>query len=307
MEKFRDPFTTAKGETRASVELGELTTLWFNTGTICNLSCENCYIESSPKNDRLAFINEKDISSLLDEVEELKLPVRLIGLTGGEPFANPHIIPVLENILERGLEVLVLTNGLRVIRKYLSPLTVLLACYGEQLKLRISLDHYSLEVHEKERGVNTFSETLQNLKWLVKNGFCVSIAGRSLVNETPSDAFQGYRELMRKEGIPLELKMNENLVIFPEIDQRHNVPEISEGCWTILGKKSADQMCASERMIVKRKGEDRLSVMPCTLLAYDEQFILGHSLKNAKTKVYLNHPFCSKFCVLGGASCSSAK
>lgn len=307
MEKFSNPLITAKGETRASVELGALTTLWINTGTVCNLSCTNCYIESSPRNDRLAFINEKDVSVLLDEVEELKLPVRLIGLTGGEPFVNPHIIPVLENILGRNLEVLVLTNGLRAIRKFLSPLTVLLGSYGEQLKLRISLDHYSLEVHEKERGANTFEETLKTMKWLVENGFCVSIAGRSLISETPSDAIQGYQELLRKEGIPLELRMNDNLVIFPEMDQKHNVPEISQGCWNILGKKSEDQMCASERMIVKKKGEDKLSVMPCTLLAYDEQFILGHSLKDAKTKVYLNHPFCAKFCVLGGASCSSAK
>ena len=52
--KFRDPFTTAKGETRATVALRSLDTLWFNTGTLCNLTCANCYIESSPRNDRLA-------------------------------------------------------------------------------------------------------------------------------------------------------------------------------------------------------------------------------------------------------------
>ena len=43
--KFRDPFVTAKGETRASVALRALDTLWFNTGTLCNLTCANCYIE----------------------------------------------------------------------------------------------------------------------------------------------------------------------------------------------------------------------------------------------------------------------
>src|ERR1700722_279800 len=52
--KFRDPAITAKGETRAVVGLRSLDTLWFNTGTLCNLTCATCYIESSPRNDRLA-------------------------------------------------------------------------------------------------------------------------------------------------------------------------------------------------------------------------------------------------------------
>ena len=51
--KFRDPRITAAGEARASVALKRLNTLWINTCTLCNLTCVNCYIESSPTNDRL--------------------------------------------------------------------------------------------------------------------------------------------------------------------------------------------------------------------------------------------------------------
>jgi hypothetical protein len=86
-----------------------------------------------------------------------------------------------------------------------------------------------------------------------------------------------------------------------------NVPEITTACWDILKKSPDDQMCATERMIVKRKGSDAPVVLPCTLLAYDTQFELGNTLKEAQTVVPLNHVFCAKFCVLGGASCSSAK
>ena len=50
--KFQDPDITADGEERARVALTRLETLWFNTGTLCNLECANCYIESSPRNDR---------------------------------------------------------------------------------------------------------------------------------------------------------------------------------------------------------------------------------------------------------------
>lgn len=35
--KFRDPDITASGERRARVDFRRLATLWFNTGTLCNL------------------------------------------------------------------------------------------------------------------------------------------------------------------------------------------------------------------------------------------------------------------------------
>ena len=81
--KFRDPLLTAKGETRAQVALRSLETLWFNTGTLCNLTCRNCYIESSPRNDRLAYLTLQEVSSYLDEIARERLPTALIGFTGG--------------------------------------------------------------------------------------------------------------------------------------------------------------------------------------------------------------------------------
>ena len=97
--KFLDPYITAKGEKRASVVLNELKTLWFNTGTLCNLSCTNCYIESSPKNDRLVYLTVDDVIPYLAEIRTEFKSVNLIGLTGGEPFLNPHIIEIIEIFL----------------------------------------------------------------------------------------------------------------------------------------------------------------------------------------------------------------
>ena len=89
--KFRDPDVTATGERRASVDLESLETLWFNTGTLCNLTCSNCYIESSPKNDRLVYISVAEVRTYLTEIAALQLPTREIAFTGGEPFMNPEI------------------------------------------------------------------------------------------------------------------------------------------------------------------------------------------------------------------------
>jgi hypothetical protein len=64
-------------------------------------------------------------------------------------------------------------------------------------------------------------------------------------------------------------------------------------------------MCATSRMVVKRKGAERPAVLACTLVPYDAQFELGSSLKDAARPVPLNHPHCARFCVIGGALCSA--
>ena len=66
---FVDPVMTATGEPRALVKMTGLETLWFNTGTLCNIACDNCYIESSPENDRLEYLSLDDVAGYLDEIE----------------------------------------------------------------------------------------------------------------------------------------------------------------------------------------------------------------------------------------------
>src|SRR6266436_7230660 len=115
--KFHDPFFTAKGERRARVALKALETLWFNTGTLCNLTCHHCYIESSPKNDRLIYLTAEEVAAYLDEIERLHLGTGLIGFTGGEPFMNPALPAMLDLALGRGFRALVLTNAMKPMHK----------------------------------------------------------------------------------------------------------------------------------------------------------------------------------------------
>ena len=94
-------------------------------------------------------------------------------------------------------------------------------------------------------------------------------------------------------------------VLFPEMDPSQDVPEITIHCWNILNRRPEEVMCASSRMVVKRKGEAAPTVVACTLLPYEREFELGRSLAEAEGDVRLNHPNCAQFCVLGGASCSA--
>ena len=301
--KFKDPITTLDGAKRAHVELKVLRTLWINTGTLCNLTCESCYIDSSPRNDRLAYIDIQDVRSYLDEIERDALPTREIGFTGGEPFMNPGLIDIMSLCLERGFRVLVLTNAMRPMMKCADGLLALHGRHGDWLTLRVSLDHYSAARHEELRGARSWQPTIEGISWLNANGFRVHIAGRTCWDQSEEELRTGYGELFSGTGLAIDPRNSESLVLFPEMDAEKDVPEITEQCWDILDVSPDAMMCATSRMVVKRKGAARPAVLACTLLAYDPRFELGETLADASGAVSVNHPHCARFCVLGGGSC----
>ena len=306
-EKFANPDITAKGERRARIGLGALSTLWFNTGTLCNLSCTNCYIESTPKNDRLVYLNALEVASYLDEIHDNGLPTEEIGITGGEPFMNPEIIDIMELALERGFRLLVLTNAMRPMMKCESELLRLKDMYGAAMTIRISVDHFKKALHEEERGAHSWAPMMLGLEWLARNRFQIDVAGRTRWGEDEKELRTGFAKLFNEHGVEIDAHDKKQLVLFPEMDINADVPEITVDCWSILNVDPSDMMCASSRMVVKHKGQDQPSVMACTLLAYDQQFNLGKTLAEAAVPVSLNHPHCAKFCVLGGGACSTGE
>ena len=143
--------------------LRQLDTLWFNTGTLCNISCSHCYIESTPKNDRLVYITTGEVAAYLDEIDAAKLPTREIGFTGGEPFMNPDMINMTEDALKRGFNVLILTNAMQPMQreKIRCELRRLNELYHSRLTIRVSLDHYTQKLHDKERGPGSWDRAIQ--------------------------------------------------------------------------------------------------------------------------------------------------
>lgn len=304
--KFEHPDITARGERRASVDFTGMQTLWFNTGTLCNIECINCYIESSPSNDRLVYLTTADVTGYLDEIDQLGWKVDEIAFTGGEPFLNPDMIEIADNCLARGYRVLILTNAMKpMMRQRVRPaLLALREKYGDVLTLRVSLDHYTAALHDKERGEGVFDKAMKGMRWLAEHKFSIDVAGRTCWGEEESKAREGYARLFADEGISVDADDPAKLVLFPEMDEKAEVPEITTDCWNILDVNPAHVMCASSRMVVKRRGAEKPAVLACTLLPYDAEFELGSSLAEAAQPIKLNHPHCAKFCVLGGGSCA---
>ena len=94
--KFSDPDVTAKGERRAGVALQRLATLWINTGTLCNLTCANCYIEFEPQErPAVLYHRRRGRRPISTRSRRDGLATEEIGFTGGEPFMNPEFIDMV--------------------------------------------------------------------------------------------------------------------------------------------------------------------------------------------------------------------
>ncbi|MBL4807249.1 MAG: radical SAM protein [Rhodobacteraceae bacterium] len=307
LAKFEHPEITAKGEERAFVDLIGVKTLWFNTGTLCNITCVNCYIESSPDNDRLVYITPAEVENYLDQIPTRNWPTTEIGFTGGEPFMNPKMVDMARVCLERGFEVLILTNAMRpMMRKRVqSGLIALQQEFGDKLTLRVSLDHFDPKHHDEERGIGAWETTINGMRWMRDNGFRMAVAGRTVWAHSDAESRAGYAALFKVEGFDIDVNDPAMTVLFPEMDETIEVPEITTACWGILDKSPNDIMCATSRMVVKRRGAEKPAVLACTLLAYSPEFELGETLEDAEKSIRLNHRHCAKFCVLGGASCSA--
>ena len=128
------------------------------------------------------------------------LPVREIGFTGGEPFMNPDIIEMLGDALERGFQVLLLTNAMQpMLRPRIRDgLMRLRKAYGSRLLIRVSLDHYTEKLHDTERTAGSFAKTIEGIDWLAREGFALALAGRTCWGESEQAARDGYAALSRR-------------------------------------------------------------------------------------------------------------
>jgi len=306
LQKFEHPNTCLDGSERASVALKNLDILWVNTGTLCNIACANCYIESTPTNDRLSYITRDEVARSVQSLNDHGLTPHSFGITGGEPFMNPDILDILQDLLGSGREVLLLSNAMKPLQRphIMEGLLALPEALRALLTIRVSLDDANPDLHDKERGAGSFAISCAGIDWLLGHGFRTTIAGR-LWGRDEHAVRQSYASLFHKRGWPIDEQHRETLMLFPEMEEKTDPPEITTACWGILNKSPDEVMCASSRMLVKRAGARAPSLVACTLLPYDERFDLGQDMSNAGQKISLQHPWCASFCVLGGGACSA--
>ncbi len=306
MQKFEHPNICADGSDRASVPLKHLEILWINTGTLCNIACANCYIESTPINDRLSYITRDEVARSITGLAHHGVSPASFGITGGEPFMNPYILEILHDLLGKGGKVLLLSNAMKPLQRphIMAGLKALSDAQKEGLTIRVSLDDATPNLHDKERGAGSFAMSCSGIEWLLHHGFQTTIAGR-LWNRDERLVRENYAALFAEKNWPIDAQHRESLMLFPEMEEETDPPEITTACWGILNKSPNDIMCSNSRMLVKRAGAKGPSLVACTLLPYDERFDLGEEMGKADQAISLQHPWCASFCVLGGGACSA--
>src|SRR5438876_7677701 len=151
------------------VPLAHLDELWFQVGgTLCNLVCRHLLVKKNPTNHAFGFLDLETVRRSLDE--SVRLGVKEYYFTGGEPFLNRDMAPILELTLQYG-PATVLTNGTVFKDEWLKRLARAEAASPYSLEFRVSIDGFTAEENDAVRGLGTFERALKGVKQQLAHGF----------------------------------------------------------------------------------------------------------------------------------------
>ncbi len=170
--------------------------LWIYTNFDCNLACDYCCAESSPR----AAARRIPVDVAQRACEEFAgLGGREVLLTGGEPFLSPDLGELVE-AAARWVPVTVLTNAMvfgrgkrRSTLEGLDPSTV---------TMQVSLDSGSPVLHDRHRGRGSFERARAGIELLRELGFRVKVA--ATVDAADSSEEEGLHALLEVDGVPEE-------------------------------------------------------------------------------------------------------
>lgn len=158
----------------------ELNCLYFYLTSYCNLNCSHCWI--APTYLEKVVAPEEAEFALLKEVIDQALPLGLksIKITGGEPFLNENIGPLIAYAFSKQLSANIETNA-----------TLIDDAWAEFLKensvkhIAVSLDGPNSTIHEGIRNKpGCFDKAVEGIKSLKRCGLNVqiimSLCGRNL-------------------------------------------------------------------------------------------------------------------------------
>lgn len=151
-----------------SVPMVALDTLWFQVaGTVCNIACTHCFISCSPKNHSHEMMSLAEILPRLEEAKQLG--VKEYYFTGGEPFMNRDMLPILEATLRQG-PASVLTNGMLLRKEVCEQLRRMADASEYSLDIRVSLDGFDAATHDAIRGKGVWDRVMIGLQNLAEVG-----------------------------------------------------------------------------------------------------------------------------------------
>ena len=279
------------------VPLLALDTLWFQVaGTICNITCTHCFISCSPKNHSHEMLSLADVEARLEEAR--LLGVREYYFTGGEPFLNRDMIPILEVTLRQG-PATVLTNGMLLRTEICRQLRELAEGSEYSLDIRVSLDGFDAATHDAIRGAGVWDRVMIGLRNLAEAGINPSITVTEAADGiATSEGRARFLDLIRSFGfskprlkvLPL-FRIGAEAARTRAYDDWERIAELSEADAAVL-------QCSSCRMVTSK------GVYVCPILIDSDDARMGSTLAETLRPFPLAHGACHT-CWVTGMTCTT--
>lgn len=282
------------------VQLAALDILWFQvSGTLCNLSCAHCFISCSPQNDSFGFLSLETVERVLQE--SVALGVKEYYFTGGEPFLNRELVPILVKTLEYG-PATVLTNGTVLKDEWLERLRAAEQGSTYSLEFRVSIDGPTAAINDPIRGAGTFDRALRGVSKLVAYGFLPIITmTRTWEDYEDPEVLGAFRAVLAAHGDTRpRLKILPRLKIGAEEQRTCGYTEFERVTPQMMEEYDASQLVCSQSRIVTDKG-----VSVCPILIDSPDARLGQTLAESLQPYPLRHGACYT-CYQYGAICTNA-
>jgi MoaA/NifB/PqqE/SkfB family radical SAM enzyme len=164
----------------------------------CNLSCSHCYQEGTKTGE----LTLPDIKETVTEISEMfsawteRYGVAVspsFNITGGEPFLRKDLFDILSEILVRGYDIFLLTNGTLIDESRARALKKI-GVKGVQISME-----GPEEVHEMIRGKGSFAASLRGIRHLLDAG--VRVTMNTTLSSINAGHFLDLTELSSRLGV----------------------------------------------------------------------------------------------------------
>ena len=282
-----------------AVELKSLDELWFQvSGTLCNLQCSHCFISCSPHNDSFGYLSLETVERMLNE--SVSWGVREYYFTGGEPFLNKEMVPILEKTLQFG-PATVLTNATVFKTEWLERLRAADEASLYSLEFRVSIDGPNAEMNDPIRGAGTFERAMKGVALLCHFGFLPIITMTRTWDEKDEQQILGqFRTVLAEHGCTRpRLKVLPRLQIGAEADRTEPYGKWDRITPEMFAEFDTDQLICHHSRVVTDRG-----IYVCPILLDSPDACLGETLEEANVSFPLSHGACFT-CYQYGAICTN--
>lgn len=282
------------------VSISHLDQLWFQvSGTLCNLTCHHCFISCSPHNDLFGYLTLEQVRERLTEA--IELGVNEYYFTGGEPFLNSELVPMLELALRQG-PATVLTNATVLKPEWLARLKAAYDQSEYSLEFRVSIDGFSPETNDPIRGEGTFARALRGVTQLVEFGFLPIItAARTWPEREDNQVLARFTEVLKvaRYSRP-RIKLLPTIKLGAEVERTEGYRDSQRVTAEMMeGFDTRQLICEHARLVTDR------GVQVCPILLEADDAVLSETtLEKALRRYPLSHGACYT-CYQFGSICAN--